>query len=118
MDNQAQVRQLQGRDAEARAWQQRRAALEPWPPLHFLRLGDAALAAQDWAGARRLFERELRRQPDLAEAWFGLARAQLALGDRQQAEQALQRARAASLTPAEQARFAGKLDALRAQVTH
>lgn len=114
MDNLAQVRRLQGRDAEARDWEQRRAALEPLPPLHFLRLGDAALAAQDWAGARRLFERELRRQPDLAEAWFGLARAQLALGDRPQAEQALQRARAASLTPAEQARYASKLAALRA----
>jgi len=115
MDNLAQVRRLQGREAEARGWDQRRAALEPWPPLHFLRLGDAALAAQDWPLARRLFERELRRQPDLAEAWFGLARAQLALGDRREADTALQRARAASLTPAEQARFAGKLDALRAQ---
>lgn len=115
MDNLAQVRRLQGREAEARGWDQRRAALEPWPPLHFLRLGDAALAAQDWPLARRLFERELRRQPDLTEAWFGLARAQLALGDRRQADEALQRARATSLTPAEQARFAGKLDALRAQ---
>lgn len=114
MDNLAQVRRLQGRDAEAREWDQRRVALEPWPPLHFLRLGDAALAAQDWDGARRHFQRELRREPDLAEAWFGLARAQLALGERQQAEAALQRARAASLTPAEQARYASKLAALRA----
>ncbi len=118
MDNLAQVRRAQGRDAEARDWERRRAALEPWPPLHFLRAGQAALAAQDWSGARRLFERELRRQPDLAEAWFGLARARLALGERAQAEQALQRARAASVTPAEQARYAGKLDALRAQAAH
>jgi tetratricopeptide (TPR) repeat protein len=118
MDNLAQVRHAQGREAEALAWEQRRAALEPHAPFHFLRLGQAALAAQDWLLARRHFQRELRSQPESHEAWFGLARAQLALGDTAQAEQALRQAQQASATTGERARYAGKLDALRAAAAH
>lgn len=118
MDNLAQVRRAQGREAEALAWEQRRLALEPVPPFHFLKLGQAALAAQDWALARRHFQRELRSQPDSHEAWFGLARVHLALGDRPQAEEALRRAQEASATAGEQARYAGKLAALRALAVH
>lgn len=118
MDNLAQVRHAQGREAEALAWEQRRLALEPVPPFHFLTLGQAALAAQDWVLARRHFQRELRSQPDSHEAWFGLARVHLALGDRPQAEDALRRAQAASATAGEQARYAGKLAALRALAVH
>jgi Tfp pilus assembly protein PilF len=114
MANLAQVRRAQGRDADARAWDARRVALEPHPPFHFLRLGQAALAAGDLALAQTYFQRELRRQPDAHEAWFGLARVHLAQGDGVQAEQALRRARDASATASEQARYAGKLDALKA----
>lgn len=118
MDNLAQVRRAQGRDAEAQALEQRRAALEPVEPFHFLKLGQAALAVQDWARARQLFQRELRSQPDSHEAWFGLARVHLALGDNTQAEHALRRAQEASATSNEQARYAGKLAALRALTLH
>lgn len=118
MDNLAQVRRAQGREAEALVWEQRRLALEPVPPFHFLKLGQAALAAQDWALARRHFQRELRSQPDSHEAWFGLARVHLELGDRPQAEEALRRAQEASATAGEQARYAGKLAALRALAVH
>ncbi len=114
MGNLAQVRHGQGREAEALAWEQRRQALEPVAPFHFLMLGQAALAAQDWPGARQHFLRELRSQPDSHAAWFGLARVHLALGEPLQAEQALRRALAASATAGEQARYAGKLDALKA----
>jgi Tfp pilus assembly protein PilF len=114
MANLAQVRRAQGRDAEARAWDTRRAALEPHPPFHFLRLGQAALAGGQWALARGHFERELRTQPDSHEAWFGLARVHAAQGDAARAEQALRRALAASATAGEQARYAGKLDRLKA----
>jgi Tfp pilus assembly protein PilF len=118
MVNLAQVRRAQGRDAEARAWEQRRAALEPKPPFHFLRLGQAALAAGDLALARAHFQRELRSQPESHEAWFGLARVHLAQGDHAQAEQALRQALAASATVGEQARYAGKLGALKAAAAH
>ncbi len=116
MDNLAQVRRAQGREAEALDWERRRVALEPRAPFHHLQLGQAALAAQDWARAQLHFQRELRTQPDSHEAWFGLARVHLALGDNSQAEQALRRAQAASATAGEQARYAGKLAALRAVV--
>ena len=102
----------------ARDLEQRRLALEPVPPFHFLKLGQAALAAQDWPLARRHFQRELRNQPDSHEAWFGLARVHLALGDRASAEDALRQAQAASATAGEQARYAGKLAALRALAVH
>ena len=118
MANLAQVLRAQGRDHEAAAWEQRRLALEPHAPFHFLRLGQAALAAGDWALARQHFQRQLRSQPDAHEAWFGLARVHVALGDTALAEQALRRALEASATVGEQARYAGKLDALRAAVTH
>jgi Tfp pilus assembly protein PilF len=118
MANLAQVRRAQGRDAEARAWDSRRAALEPHPPFHFLGLGQAALAAGELAQARAHFQRELRRQPDAHEAWLGLARVHLALGDSAQAEQALRRALGASATVGEQARYAGKLEALKAAAAH
>ena len=118
LDNLAQVRHAQGRVADARDLEQRRLALEPVPPFHFLKLGQAALAAQDWPLARRHFQRELRNQPDSHEAWFGLARVHLALGDRASAEDALRQAQAASATAGEQARYAGKLAALRALAVH
>ena len=118
MANLAQVRWAQGRDAEARHWDERRAALEPHPPFHFLRLGQAALAAADWTSAREHFQRELRSQPDSHEAWFGLARVHAAQGDNTLAEQALRRALAASATAGEQARYAGKLDRLKAALAH
>jgi Tfp pilus assembly protein PilF len=118
MANLAQVRRAQGRDAEAQAWDARRLALEPRAPFHFLRLGQAALAAGDLAQAQAHFQRELRSQPDAHEAWFGLARVHAALGDSAQAEQALRQALAVSATAGEQARYAGKLNALKAAAAH
>ena len=78
----------------------------------------AALAAADWTSAREHFQRELRSQPDSHEAWFGLARVHAAQGDNTLAEQALRRALAASATAGEQARYAGKLDRLKAALAH
>ena len=118
MANLGQVRRAQGRDAEAGAWDARRLALEPQPPFHFLRLGQAALAAGQLAQAQASFQRELRRQPDAHEAWLGLARVHLAQGDDALAEQALRRAMGASASAGEQARYAGKLDALKAAAAH
>lgn len=118
MANLAGVRRAQGRLDEARQWEARRAALEPEPPFHFLRLGQAALADGDWTQARAHFQRELRGQPESHEAWFGLARVHAAQGDASQAEQALRRALAASATAGEQARYAGKLDRLKATLAH
>ena len=118
LTNLAQLRHAQGRHAEAAQWEARLAALEPVAPFHFLRLGQAALAAGDWATARGHFRRELRQQHDSADAWFGLARVQLALGDAAAAEQALRQAQALSATSGERARYAGKLDALRALAAH
>lgn len=110
--NLAQVREAQGDAAEAARLQRLLAALEPTPPLHHLQQGQAALAAGRWAEAVRHFQRELRQQADSHAAWFGLARAQLALGDAVAAAHALRRAEAASDTADTRRRYAGKLDAL------
>ncbi len=118
MANLAQVRRAQGRDAEARAWEARRMALEPQAPFHHLRLGQAALATGDLAQAQAHFQRALRSLSGAHEAWFGLAQVHAARGDSAQAEQALRRALAASPTAGEQARYAGKLEAMKAAAAH
>jgi tetratricopeptide (TPR) repeat protein len=114
MGNLVQVLRAQGRGDEAARWAARLQALEPWPPFHFLQLGQAAMAEGDVAKARGLFQRELRSSGPSHESYFWLARAHLALGDPASAQQALRRAMDASTTPGQQARYAGKLDALRA----
>lgn len=113
MHNLERVLVEQGRLAEAGTWAARRQALEPEPPFHFLRLGLQALDRQEPVAARRLFQRELAASGPSHEVYFGLARAHLALGETTLARQALQQALEASGTPGEQARYSGKLAALR-----
>lgn len=112
--NLERVLQTLGRDADAAHWARRRLALQPFPPFHFLQLGRQALARGDAVAARRLLQRELASSGPSHELYLGLAQAHLALGQLAQARQALQAAADTSATPAEQARYAGKLQALRA----
>jgi tetratricopeptide (TPR) repeat protein len=113
MGNLVQVLQAQGRADEATRWTARLEALQPWPPFHFLQLGQAAMDAGEFGKARGLFLRELRSSGPSHESYFWLARAHLALGEPASAQRALRRAMDTSTTPGQQARYGGKLDALR-----
>lgn len=102
------------RDDEATAAAVQLARLEPTPPFHWFNLGLAAMRARDYAAARELFRKEVRREAYYHEFHFWLAQAELALGNLREAGQQLALARSASTTPREQQLYAAKLDRLRA----
>lgn len=81
-----------GRDAEAQAVAQRLARLEPFPPLHFLDLGVAALQGGDPAAARGHLLREIRRGNCASQCHYWLAVALARLGERDAARRELQTA--------------------------
>jgi tetratricopeptide (TPR) repeat protein len=103
----------QGRDAEYAQLSERLAALQPHPPFWYFDRGREALDRHDFATARDLFLRELRRQPHQHEVHFKLAIAYAGLGQTDRAAQHLKLAIGYSPTRGAQARYAGKLDRLR-----
>ena len=103
-----------GRDDEARPWADKLARLEPFPPLYFLRAGQADARRDDWGGARELFRKEARRQPYNAEVQFWLAQANYRLGNWREADEHLELARQNSSNPQDHALYAAKLGWLRA----
>lgn len=102
----------QGRDADAQAVAQRLAAVEPVAPFHWFDAGLQALREQDWARARELFRRELRREPSFHEIHFRLAQAELGLGNVAAARRHLVQAQEATTSAGDAAIYAAKLDHL------
>ena len=78
--NLAQALVRQGRAADAATVSDRLAQVEGRAPFADLQRGMAALRAGDAAEARRLFLRELARDPDYHEFHFALALAEARLG--------------------------------------
>lgn len=109
------VRLLQqvGRAAEAAPLAARLASLQPYPPFWFFDRAREALERRDFAGARDLLRRELRRQPYQHQVHFELARALAGLGDAAGAARHLALAIENSPTRGQQALYAGKLARLR-----
>ncbi len=100
---------LMGRPAEARRIWER--ATPPSPAIRSNRIATAAMAAMDFDTAVEAYRAALDRDPDLAEAWFGLA---LLHAERGAAKEALSARRAGlrrRVTPA-QAAFLRSLEAL------
>lgn len=112
LSNLVRLVQHDGRPAEARQLGDRLARLQPYPPFHFFDLGRAAMADGDYAGAQRLFDRELARQPLQHEVRFWAAKAAWHLGDAATAADHLRQARDNSPDPNSAAVYAGKLDHL------
>ena len=115
MWNLAQVRQAQGRDAEAAHWTARRLAIEPAAPFQSLQQAEVAMVRGDWAQAQALLQRERRVTGETHELHFALALLSHRQGQPGQAQRQLQRALDASPSASLQARYAGKLAWLRAQ---
>lgn len=61
-------------------------------------LGEAQLALRSWEEARATFEAVLAEAPAHGDAWMGLARARLKLGDLDGASQAIERAQQAGVS--------------------
>ncbi|WP_229415909.1 tetratricopeptide repeat protein [Pseudoduganella armeniaca] len=116
LSNLVQLLQGAGRPGDAAPVQARLATLQAAQPapFHDFDLGRQAMAAGDYARARRLFERELRRDPYHAEFHFWLAQAAAQLGDMRAADEHLARAMAGSTTSTDRALYSAKLERLRA----
>jgi Tfp pilus assembly protein PilF len=113
MGNLVHALRQQGRDAEASKVAARLAAIEPYPPFHYFNAGLEAMRAQDYAQARDLFAKELRREAYYHEFHFWLAQAELALGNVRQAQRHLLLAQQTSTTARDHDLYAAKLDRLR-----
>ena len=104
-----------GRSDEARQMALQLAAIEPYPPFHFYDLGMAALERGDFAEARKLLQREVRREANQPDAHFLLAIANLYLGDQRAAQRHLARAIDNSTTLRSRQLYSAKLDWLKSQ---
>jgi Tfp pilus assembly protein PilF len=116
LSNLVQLLQAGGRPGDAAPVQARLASLQVAQPapFHDFDLGRQAMAAGDYGRARRLYERELRRDPYHAEFHFWLAQAAAQLGDLRTADEHLARAMAGSTTSADRDLYSAKLERLRA----
>jgi tetratricopeptide (TPR) repeat protein len=103
-----------GREGEAAGLAARLAQLQPVPPFKHYEQGREAMGKGNFAAARDHFNRELRRQPYQDEVHFWAAQANWYLGDFDQAAHHLRLARDYSITQTNHARYAAKLDHLRA----
>lgn len=106
-----------GRRQEAVEVRRRLAALEPFPPFHFLDQGNAAMKRGDLNSAVALFKRELKRLPYNDEVHFALARAESLLGDLRDARKHLALAERYSPTRGQRDLYSAKLARLREQAT-
>ena len=104
-----------GKPGAAQALQAQLAAIEPFPPFHFFRLGLAAMARSDWLTARGLFTREMERAEDSDEVHFWLGLANWRLGDVAEADKQLRLAIGDSTTRNQRNLYAAKLAWLKAQ---
>ncbi len=103
-----------GRAGEASALALKREQRRDRTPFAAYALGLAAAEREDWATARRHFERELSLAPQFHELRWWLARTYWALGDRARADAELARAQALAPTVEGRRRYQAKLEALRA----
>ncbi len=118
MANLVELLGKQGRVAEAAALQRRLAQLEPYPPFHYFNLGMVAMKRGDFRAARDLFAKEVARADYYHEFHFWLSLANFGLGDLEQAQEHLARAKESSVTRGDQDLYAAKLEWLRGYGKH
>jgi tetratricopeptide (TPR) repeat protein len=106
-----------GRVDEADALAARLAKLEPYPPFYFFNLGRTAMNAGDYAVARDLFAREVRRADYNHEFHFWLAQAYFKLGEVDKARKHLALAKDTSQTRGDRDLYAAKLAWLKTRRT-
>ncbi|WP_374518761.1 tetratricopeptide repeat protein [Undibacterium squillarum] len=86
------------RHTEAAAVATQLAKLQPEPPFYFLNQGKQAYQEGRFADARKLIEKELRKDPYNEESYFWLARTYFQLGNLQKTDENLQMAEKNALT--------------------
>jgi len=106
-----------GRSAEAASLGEKLAALEPYPPFHFFRLGTQAMQRGDYEQARSLFRREVDRADYNSEFHYWLGLAELRLGEVSAARRQIKIALENSTSDHEHDVYAAKLARLRSHET-
>ena len=115
MSNLAQSYERDGRPEAAATLRTRLAAIEPFPPFHFFRLGLAAMNRDDWLAARGYFSREVERADYDDEFHFWLGLANWRLGNVAEADRQLRMAMDDSTTRGRHDLYAAKLAWLKAK---
>lgn len=113
MRNLAPLLAQMGKTEEARVLAARAASLEPEPPFFYLESGIKAMEAGNYAEARKLFAREVRRSPFSHEFHYWLALAHLRLGEARAARDEMAIALENSNSPDASKRYSSKLAALK-----
>ncbi len=102
-----------GKQAEAQALKARLELIDPTPAFYYFRKGQAAMERKDYAGAKTMFAKEVKRAPFYHEFYFWLGLAELGLGDRLAAHKQLKLALETSTTKELSRRYSAKLEHLR-----
>lgn len=113
MSNLSRLLKASGRAEEAARLDERLRRIEAVPPFHYFDIGLQAMADKKYELARENFEREVERAATHHEFHAWLAAALFELGEVDAARRHLQTALENSSTPADQALYESRLDALR-----
>jgi tetratricopeptide (TPR) repeat protein len=113
LSNLAELRVRQGRTADAQSLRAQLARIESRAPMHYYRLGLAAMQLEDYRTARDYFAREAIRTDAPAEVHFWLGLAHYRLGDIRRAAADVERAAQTSGNRNDRELYTGKLAWLR-----
>jgi tetratricopeptide (TPR) repeat protein len=98
LSNLIEVLRKVDRQSEAQVYADRLANLQPDAPFHYFNRGMAAMDRGEYAEAKALFKREIKRDPNYDEFHLWLALAHLKLGETKDAIEELTLAQANSTT--------------------
>jgi hypothetical protein len=107
-----------GKAQEANALATRLVALDPHPPMSYYKQAQVEMNAGHFESARRLYEKEIARDPFHHEFEFGLARVYFSLNDTKQTAIHLKRAMDLSTSKETHTLYASKLEHLNALANH
>lgn len=113
MSNLIQILKELGRQNEASNLDIKLQKLQPYPPFYFFKLGQEAMLRQDYAGAKKLFSKEVSRDSYYHEFHFWLALAYFQLGEFKNAGDQLTLAQENSTSDSERNLYTTKLNKLR-----
>lgn len=114
LSNLIEVLRKVDRQSEAQVYADRLANLQPDAPFHYFNRGMAAMDRGEYAEAKALFKREIKRDPNYDEFHLWLALAHLKLGETKDAIEELTLAQANSTTRKARNLYAGKLERIKA----
>ncbi len=117
MHNLIPVLKQLGKKDEADAMAKRLASIEPTPPFYYFQKGMKAMEAKQYAEAKTMFAREVKRSPYYHEFHFWLAIAHWYLGEGKQARESMMAAVDSSTSIDASKRYNGKLAYLNSLVT-